>query len=242
MATFAVSGTYGKLRNYFCKYTLFAALMCTLTANAQNTRADSIYDPLSEPDTLYAIVNAVKFDPVQVFFGDFQFYFEKMIAPKASIEVGFGPTRRNYASSWFEDELDSYGRNVSIRTRYAATLSGRRYFQDTGELYGGYVGLSLVYREYVKLYQVIDTNDVLVAGYEFTDSRKYASAMVTVGFQALSLSSNIFADFYVAAGARYKSLHIVDTDNVNVPESYFIREETGFEAAFQAGVRIGFGF
>jgi hypothetical protein len=242
MAIFAASRNHCILISYRYKYTLFTSLILSITANAQTAGQLPEEDAYEGTDTLYAVVNAVKFDPVQVFFGDFQFYFEKMIANRMSVELGFGPTRRNYAASLFDDELDAYGRNVDIKTRYAATLGVRRYFADTGELYGSYLSLAMVYRQYEKEYQVIDQNDEIVPGYSFTDRREYASALVVYGYQALSARSNVFADFYIGIGLRYKSLQIVDTYDVHDPNAYSISNESGFGPAVQVGAKIGFGF
>ncbi len=242
MAIFAASRNHCILSSYRYKYTLFTSLILSLAANAQTPDHLPEEDAYDNTDTLYAVMNAVKFDPVQVFFGDFQFYFEKMIAGRTSIELGIGPTRRNYAASWLEDELDSFGRNVDIKTRYAATVAMRRYFADTGELYGSYLSLVMVYRQFEKEYQVIDQNDEIVPGYSFTDRREYASALIIFGYQALSARSNVFADFYIGVGMRYKSLYTVGTGDVHDPSAYYTTNETGYEPAIQVGVKIGFGF
>lgn len=188
-----------------------------------------------------AVRNALKFDPVQILFGDYQLYYEVYLTPHSSIEAGFGPTRRNYAANWFDYELDNLGSNVNVKTRFAFTLVYRRYFWADEELFGPYMSAGVNYRRFDKTYDVLDATGNLT-GASFDDSRRYSSVMVYGGYQALSLMSNIFADFYIGVGLRYKDFDVVRSYNVNNPDSYRVTTQEEFAFGLQAGVKIGVGF
>lgn len=226
------------------KYTVLIPVwvLTLLLLRSESLRGQDYADAHATGDTLYAVTNALKFDPVQIVFGDFQVYFEKMIGSRFSVEVGAGPTRRNFAASWWDDELDALGRNVGVRTRYAATLAGRLYLRESGELHGPYVAMMAAHRRHDKVIEVIDENGVLVPGVQFTDVRRFTSLMLAGGFQALSMRSNVFADFYLAGGVRYKSLREVATADIHDPAAHRIDRLRTWVPVFQPGVRIGYGF
>lgn len=226
------------MRN-FClyKYSIAIAFCLPLLCNAQE---EEEYD-YGDPDTLIAVVNAIKFDPVQVLFGDFQFYYERIISDRWSIEAGFGPSRRNYTASLFEYELDDFGSNIDIQTRYAASLWARRYFWDSGELYGLYLAGAVLHRRNDKTYNVIG-GDGELTGHSFDDSRAYTSFMLFTGYQALTLASNIFFDFYIGAGLRYRDFEVVRSSDLNDPDAFQTTSEQSWIGAFQAGIKVGVGF
>ncbi len=194
-----------------------------------------------EGDSLYAVRNAFKIDPVQIIFGDFQVYFEKMLASHWSVELGFGPTRRNFSASWFDYELDNFGENVDIKTRYAASAAVRYYFWDVEELAGPYLSLAVSHKRFDKSYAVVDTSGSL-SGEVFEDSRQYTSAMFFAGYQALGQSGNIFADFYVGLGIRQRTFDIVRSSDIYNPAAYSVNRENSLALGVQVGVKIGFGF
>ncbi len=209
----------------------------SFSARAQDTIGYS-YDL---PDTMYSVRNAVKFDPVQVFFGDYQFYFERMVGDQWSVEVGLGPTRRNFTASLFEYELDNFGNNIDIKTRYAASLWLRRYFWDTGELYGPYLAAAVIHRRHDKTYNVINVEGDL-SGISFDDSRRYTSFMLFAGYQAIPMQSNLFCDFYLGLGARYRDFDIVRSNDIYSPDDYIVNQEQSWIGTIQVGVKVGYGF
>lgn len=221
----------------FYKYIAILAVLSPLLANAQEDEEEL----MALPDSMYAVRQAVKFDPLQMFFGDYQFYFEQYMGRQWSVEVGLGPTRRNFTASIFEYELDNFGSNVDIKTRIAASLWAKRYFWDTGELYGLYMGAALTYRRNDKTYNVINADGIL-SGVSFDDSRRYSSLLLVAGYQALPLQSNIFCDFYLGAGVRYRDAQVVRSTGINDPALYEVRSQYSWVGALQLGVKIGYGF
>jgi hypothetical protein len=227
------------LKRHTYKYIFFISLLLPQISEAQY---DEGYDvDAYEADTLYAVRSAVKFDPIGILRGDFRLFYEKMLAPHWSIEAGLGPTRRDYTASWFYYELDNLGDNIDVKTRVAASLAGRYYFQGEEELYGPYVTLGVSYVQHDKIYNVLDSSGVYT-GSSFTDSRRYTSALITTGYQALGVSSNIFVDIYLGLALRYRDFQVVRSDAINDPESYSVSSETSFAAGLEIGARIGFGF
>jgi hypothetical protein len=202
---------------------------------------DEMQDTYVEPDSMYAVQRAVKIDPLQVFFGDLQLYYEHMVGEKWSIELGLGPTRRNFTASIFQYELDDFGSNVDVKTRYAMSLGIKRYFWDTGELYGPYLEAAVMHRRHDKTYNVIDLNGQLTERF-FDDSRRYTSLMLIAGFQAIPLQSNLFCDFYLGAGLRYRDFEVVRSTGINEPELYTVSHEQTWVGALQFGVKVGYGF
>jgi hypothetical protein len=128
-----------------------------------------------------------------------------------------------------------------VKTRFAASLAGRYYFQGEEELYGPYVALGVSYVRHDKTYNVLDSSGV-ATGASFADSRRYTSALITAGYQALGASSNIFVDIYLGLALRYRDFQVVRSDAINDPASYAISHETSFVGGLEIGAKIGFGF
>lgn len=192
-------------------------------------------------DSIYSIRNAIKVDPVQIIFGDYRLYYEHILTGRYSVEVGVGFTRRNYASGWFDYELDNFGRNVDIKTGPSLSLAFRRYFQDYEELGGMYLALGVNYRKYSKDFGVIDTAGALT-DVSFADEREMISVIFKLGYQALPLTSNVFVDFYTGPAIRFKNYDIVRTTSINNPEAYFVENLDEIALGWEVGIRIGFGF
>jgi len=221
------------------KYILFFLTFISLSTFGQNREAeDQGYYSL---DSIYSIRNAIKVDPVQIIFGDYRLYYEHLLTGRYSVEVGVGFTRRNYASGWFDYELDNLGSNVDIRTGPSLSLSFRRYFQDYEELGGAYLAVGANYRRYKKDFGVIDTTGTLT-DVSYTDDRQSVSIILKVGYQALPLTSNVFVDFYTGPAIRFKNYDIVRTKSINNPDAYSIENLNEIDLGWEVGIRIGFGF
>lgn len=220
------------------KIIVFFLFFVSASAFSQNLQEEPDF---YATDSIYSIRNAVKVDPVQIIFGDYRIYYERILAGQYSIEVGAGITRRDYTSGWFDYELDNLGSNVDVKTGPSLSLSLRRYFQDTGELGGTYIAVSGLYRKYRKDFGVIDTSGTLT-DFSFTDSRESISLILKFGYQALPLTSNVFADFYTGPAIRFKNYDIVRTTSVNDPLAYSIENLNEVVLGWEVGVRIGFGF
>lgn len=194
-----------------------------------------------EPDSLFAVRNALKIDPIQIVFGDFRLYYERIINGGFSAELSGGITRRNYGSSWFEYTLDNLGRNVDVETGYVFGITLRKYLKESQELIGPYVSAGVEFKEYRTTYFVIDTTGTLT-DYSFQDTRQSTWYMLNFGYQALPLQSNIFADFYVGISLVQKDYDIVSASDIYDYNTYFINEKNEFGIGFQFGVKIGVGF
>ena len=221
------------------KYILFFLKFLSLSSYGQDQETeDQGYYSL---DSIYTIRNAIKVDPVQLIFGDYRLYYEHILTGRYSVELGLGFTRRNYASGWFDYELDNLGNNVDIRTGPSLSLSFRRYFQDYEELGGAYLALGAHYRKYTKDFGVIDTAGVLT-DIAYTDERQSVSVIFKVGYQALPLTSNVFVDFYTGPAIRFKNYDIVRTTSINNPDAYSTENLNEVVLGWEVGIRIGFGF
>lgn len=221
------------------KYIVFFLLFASLSSFGQNYPEES--EDAFWPDSLYAVRNAVKIDPLQVIFGDFSIYYERIFKSRYSAEFGVGFTRRNYAAGWFDYSLDNLGENVDIETGYALSVSARRYFKDSGELNGLYLALGFSVRSYKTDYYVIDTTGTLT-DISFEDNRLFTSGSVIVGYQALSIRSNIFVDAYLGLALVNKDFDIVTSSDINDPSAYYIVEKKEYALGMEVGVKIGFGF
>jgi hypothetical protein len=220
------------------KIILFFLCFVSLGINGQDTESEPDF---YSTDSIYSIRNAFKVDPVQILFGDFRFYYERILGGQFSVEVGAGFTRRNYTSGWFDYELDNLGSNVDVKTGPSLSLSLRRYFRDTGELGGAYLAVSGLYRKYRKDFAIVDTAGTLT-DFNLADSRESVSIILKFGYQALPLTSNVFADFYTGPAIRFKNYDIVRTTSVNDPTAYSIENLEEVVFGWELGVRIGFGF
>ncbi len=214
------------------------ALLCAQYAFGQN-EAEEEYE--FEQDTLILIQNAIKFDPVQILYGDFRIYYERVISNQFSFQIAAGITRRNYTAGWFDYELDNFGENIDIQTGYSISFSVRRYFEDLEEPDGLYLDLGINYRTYSKGFAVFDSTGTLT-GDVFEDNRNILSASSKIGFQLLSLTSNLFFDIYTGPAIRFKDFQIVRSTDLNDPSAYFIEPLEEIAFGWDFGVRLGLGF
>ena len=184
-----------------------------------------------EPDSLFAVRNAIKIDPIQIIFGDFRLYYERIINAGFSAELSGGITRRNYGAGWFEYSLDNLGRNVDIETGYVFGISLRKYLQDSQELIGPYISAGVDFKKYSTTYHVIDSTGTLT-DYSFQDTRRSTWYMLNFGYQALPLQSNIFADFYVGISLIGKDYDIVTAGDIYDSNTYYITEKDEYSIGF----------
>lgn len=206
------------------------------------SQSDGIdFEDAYEGDSLYAVRNAIKFDPLQIAIGDIELYYERILTKGFSLELGTGITRRNYAAGWNDYSLDNLGRNVDIKTGYAFSFGIRKYLRTSDELSGPYVSLGVKMLKYETDFEVIDSTGVLTSDV-FTDVRKYTNFDCLVGYQLLPQTSNLFMDVYAGIAYRFKDFNVVHSSSVNDPESYTIENEIENDFAFRVGVKIGYGF
>jgi hypothetical protein len=222
-------------------YKYIGIFLFFLLSSVSHAQFEPLEEDAYEPDSLLAIRNALKFDPVQIIFGDYQLFYERILTNHLSFEAGAGFTRRNYGAGWFDYSLDNLGDNVDINTGYSFTIALRYYLKDSEELLGPYVSAGANFRNYLTTYSVIDTTGVLT-GDQYDDERIYNSYYLTVGYSALPTRSNLFMDFFVGIALRQKDFTIVKADDIFIPETYYIDEENTTAVGFQIGARIGFGF
>ncbi len=221
------------------KYILLFSLFASTDLFGQNNISNS--EDAYQPDSLFAVRNALKIDPLQFIFGDYSLDYERILKGPYSLELGLGFTRRNYAAGWFDYSLDNLGKNVKIKTGYAISLSARRYFKNTDELYGAYLAANFAVRTYTTDYNVIDSTGVLT-DFSFRDSRIITSYAIIFGYQALPARSNVFADFYLGIALRNKDFSIVKSEEINNAPSYFIDDKNAYVFGLEVGVKLGFGF
>lgn len=194
-----------------------------------------------EPDSLFAVRNALKIDPIQIIFGDFRLYYERIINDGFSTELSGGITRRNYAAGLFEYTLDNLGKNVDVKTGMVFGITIRKYLKKSQELLGPYISAGVDFKKYKTNYSVIDSLGTLT-DYTFKDERQSIWYMVNFGYQALPRQSNIFADFYVGISLIQKDYDIVIAGDVYDAKTYSINEKNEYSIGFQFGVKIGVGF
>lgn len=218
---------------------LFCAIFFLPPCGAQNVTPPP--GDAYQADSLIAVRNALKTDPLQIVFGVVGVACERFIAPGYSAEVTAGITRRNYAASWSGYSLDNLGGNVDIHTGYDVALALRRYFRPSEELNGMYLALGAGIRDYRTDYAVIDSTGEL-SGYSFPENRHFTRCFLDFGYQLLPLRSNIFADFYLGLALRWENSQVVHSENYNDPRSYRVESEKHAGLALRGGIRIGFGF
>lgn len=222
-----------------CKYIYISCFFILWVSQARGQ--DNIGEDAYEPDSVFAVVNAVKIDPIQIVFGDFRLFYERLLTNQYSVEVGVGITGRNYAADVFDYSLDDLGDNIDIDPGYNFSIAVRHYFRESEEMIGPYISLGFDTRKYNTTYSVIDSSGALT-GDTFKDVRRLSTLYATFGFQAIPLSSNIFGDFYIGAGVRSVDFDIVRADDVRRPETYFISNTNEYRPAILVGVKLGFGF
>ncbi len=228
------------LRKQLHKYILLFTL-CFGSASGFSQSGGIDFEDAYEPDSLYAVRNAFKFDVAQIIFGDLQLYYERILKAGWSVELGAGITRRNYAVGLNDYSLDNLGRNVDIKTGYAASLSIRKYMFPTDELNGLYISLTGSIKDYKTDYQVIDSAGNLT-DFSFRDQRKHVSGSLNLGYQLLPVNSNFFLDGYLGVAYHHEDFHVVRTENEEDPNAYFITHDVDNDFALSFGLRIGYGF
>jgi hypothetical protein len=197
-------------------------------------------DAYESTDSLYAVRNAFKIDPLQIIVGDLPFLYERFISKNLSIELGCGFTRRNFLSPFFEYDLDNLSRNVKIKSQPSYKIALRYYFDSNEELDGFYIAAEYNYRTHKKNFFELDTLGN-TNGKIFVDKRIYNDAKLILGRQILSSSSNLVIDYYLGLGYRKKELHEVHQLQGQNQIFYYERKERE-NFAFFIGVKLGFGF
>jgi hypothetical protein len=197
-------------------------------------------DAYQSTDSLYAVRNTFKIDPLQVINGDIPLLFEKYITKHISVELGLGVTRRNFLSPVFEYDLDNLSRSVKIRTQPSFKIGFRYYFDNNEELDGFYVSPEYNYRVNRKDFLVLDSIGN-TTGSEFIDKRTYTDLKLVIGRQVLSYSSNFLVDYYLGFGFRSKKLNEVH-QLIGNSEDYFYEVKNENKIAFFIGIKLGFGF
>lgn len=221
------------------KYIVFFLFFAPVASFAQDIFSNG--EDAYQPDSLYAVRNAIKADPIQIVFGVYALEYERILTGGYSVETQLGLTRRNYAAGWFDYSLDDLGKNVDIKTGYAFALGARKYLEPSEELKGSYLSLQTSIKNYKTRFLVIDDAGDLT-GYAFAEKRNFTSLSFMYGYQALGLWSNIFADFYVGLSWRYKNFEIVKTDAIHDPAAYYVSNLNRHAVGFEIGVKLGFGF
>lgn len=229
----------GTLVGNLYKYIFFAGLCAALQAKAQEIPPEVV--DAYEPDTLYAVRNAIKFDPVQVVFGDFKLYYERILSNRWSAEGGIGFTRRNYAAGWFDYDLDNLGAHIDIETGGSYSLALRYYLRKDPELNGPYLSLSYGYREYRKKYRTLDDAGNLT-GEALTDRRTFSTLALLIGVQPLSYSGNVFVDVQTGPALRFVDFQQVRAPDDLHPQKHHYHHIDRMNFGWEVGVRIGFGF
>jgi hypothetical protein len=222
------------------KYIFFCLVSLVSTSGFSQTTFTEEEDAY-EPDSLMAVRNAIKFDPVQIIFGDYELYYERIITKGFSFEVGMGVTGRNYAVGWSHYSLDNLARNVNIKTGGAFTFTIRKYIVSSEELNGPYVGLGIKALNYKTEFEVVDSAGVLTNNV-FTDSRRYLNLQTMIGWQWLPATSNVFVDGFIGVAFRNMDFDVVRSQNINDPNAYSVTNEKDTDFAFIVGLRIGYGF
>lgn len=227
-----------QLRNTIYKYTCFFVLSSALPLFAQ-------FDPEAvdayEPDSVFAIRNAIKYDPVQIIVGDYSLYYERFLAPGWSVEGGAGFTLRNYAAGWNDYSLDNLARNVEISPGYSFSIAVRKYLIKSEELNGWYVAAGYGQRKYNTTYAVVDTAGILT-GDEFEDTRLHHTVSAALGYQALGITSNLFLDFFLGPAFRFREFDTVVADDIFDASTFRVVSEKSNQWGIVVGLRFGFGF
>lgn len=221
------------------KYIFFLFILISTSGFSQINPA--YQEDAYEPDSLFAVRNAIKIDPIQIVFGDFRLSYERILNGGFSTELSGGITSRNYAAGWFDYTLDNLGKNVDIKTGYAFGITLRKYFKKSEELFGPYISVGIDLKKYRTNYIVIDSAGTLTDE-SFEDQRQSTRYMLNFGYQALPPQSNIFADFYAGISLVHKNFDIVKAGDIYDSDTYFKSKKDSYGIGFQIGVKIGVGF
>ena len=228
---------------YNCLKIKYFILLCSIfykVFSCQGQIFNTELDAYQSTDSLLAVRNSFKLDPLQIVVGDVPILFEKYIAKHLSLEVGLGITRRNFLSPIFEYDLDNLSRKIKIKSLPSYKIAFRFYFDDNEELDGYYISPEFSYKTNRKDFLELDTVGNLT-GNKYVDKRIYSDLKLIVGRQVLSYSSNFLLDYYLGFGYRQKQLQEVhQLQGKNQP--YFYEQTAGKNLAFFIGIKLGFGF
>lgn len=228
------------MRLLFC---VFFALLISF-----NFQAQTIPEPAAEveidayiPDTLIEIRNSFKLDPLLVLKGEFVLNFERAITNHFSAEITIGFTRRNWTLPWFGLDADDLRRNIKIKTGPTIKLGVRYYTKDSRELHGFYVMPQIAFRVFEKNFAELDSGGAL-NGTNHLDQRSIKEVSLTLGYQHLSIYSNLVLDVYATLGYEERNLQQVSRIPDTTETLYQTRNYKDYGLNPMIGLRLGFGF
>lgn len=224
------------------------AILCfstQATAQKKNKRTKVVVENETKPfrfDTVRAVKNAFKMNPLIFLTGEIPLYYERALSPQISVEAAIGITLRNYISLSFNEDTDDFGGGIEILTKPSFHFAFRYYFDDNVELAGLYLSPEFSYRNYSK-YVTEKDDDGGFTDQKLLDERIYNDIKLVLGYQVLSHSSNWVVDMYTGLGARVRSLSIVKEQNtLGNGFNYEVEEKSDIVPAFYLGFKLGYGF
>ncbi len=190
---------------------------------------------------------AVKFAPVQMMSGQFNFSFEAAIHERGALEVSLGPT---FGAVGFAP-LDLFGitnSNIILgnsKLGFNASLGYRYYAIKSPN-----TNLAGLYLSPVIKYNLLRSFDEEVFDSEFVFSRRSFSKAnlfvftVQTGYQFV-FKSGLVLDMFVGTGFGHRSFAsdqvMSNFDGQNTYDTHSFIQKKDFYVAFTTGLRIGFG-
>lgn len=196
-------------------------------------------------DTVDAVKNALKLNPLLFLRGEIPLYYERALSPRLSAQVGIGMTWRNYINFNLDaDEVDDFGQGTDIVPKLSYHVGARYYFSDDLEPQGTYLEIEFAHLDFWKNIAKKDSVDRTLTDETVADRRAFNDLRLLFGHQSLSSTSNWLFDVYGGFGIRDRRMIIVQEnfDAAARQYTYSTKNVDDIVPVVFLGFRVGLGF
>ena len=189
--------------------------------------------------------NLIKLSILEAFSGDIAFYYERIIKPNMSAEVGLGLTVSDYLTIMLDNLEETANNLASDRTAKIGTsfALGFRYypFKASEEFY---FAPEFKFRYYHNTFTPYNTTTLLpLYSSPLLESKTSSNMRITVGYMYF-IDKNIFVDMYGGLGLNnvkrksYSSVYNQTTDAFD----YQFSNDNSIKPRLTLGLKFGFVF
>jgi hypothetical protein len=189
--------------------------------------------------------NVIKINPLEILNGTFPIFYERVVAPKISIEAGLGVTATSSAYASFLQEFYENGNYDGFYKGKTGLMFkiGARYYagkkDDAPE--GAYLGVEYQVKQYVfDAYPYVKGNTYRASQGPYQETKITNKDMVRILFGYQSDNSNNFTwDYYVGIGWRNQVFDGWHLDDRSMP---VLGSRLSSKPVFLIGLKMGVAF
>jgi hypothetical protein len=186
--------------------------------------------------------NLIKINPLLIFYGEIPIYYERLLTPTLSAEIGIGPTLSpgtlsETFSDIVEEETEEYTSlmGLTLKTSVRFYPDGAKNFP-----YGLYLGPEFRFKSYNREFEVPDGSQP--NGGKLDIKSTYTDMSILGGYQN-DIDNNFYIDYYLGVGIRSKKREFIDSEYDNLGNrTYIIDAKKSQVPLLSLGFKLGVSF